>query len=150
MDVKGKSVVITGAAAGIGQGMALGLARKGAKIIIADISLQGAEATAKQIRDEGGTATAIRTDVGERRDIYAAIELSVEKHGGLDVMINNAGFNVPEKFLSVTEEAFLSMLRVMTIGVLIASTMALIGSSTNLSELGSPPFFSIQVRAEIV
>jgi meso-butanediol dehydrogenase / (S,S)-butanediol dehydrogenase / diacetyl reductase len=124
MDVKGKSVVITGAGAGIGQGMALGLARKGAKIIIADISLQGAEATAKQIRDEGGTATAIRTDVGERRDIYAAIELSVEKHGGLDVMINNAGFNVPEKFLSVTEEAFLSMLRVMTIGVLIGTQEA--------------------------
>jgi meso-butanediol dehydrogenase / (S,S)-butanediol dehydrogenase / diacetyl reductase len=124
MKVEGKSVVVTGAAVGIGQGMAFGLAREGAKIVIADVNLEGAEATAGQIRNEGGSAVAIQADAGERRDIRAAIELAVKKHGGLDVMINNAGFNIPQKFLSVTEEAFLSMLRVMPIGTLIGTQEA--------------------------
>jgi meso-butanediol dehydrogenase / (S,S)-butanediol dehydrogenase / diacetyl reductase len=124
MDVRGKSVVVAGAAAGIGREMALGLAREGAKIIIADIDLEVAEATAKKIRDEGGSAAAIRTNVGERRDIRAAIELSVEKHGGLDVMINNAGFNDSEKFLPVTEGTFQSMLRIIPISVLIGAQEA--------------------------
>lgn len=90
-----KSTVITGAASGIGQATAKLFAEHGAKIVAADVDLEGAEETAADIESNGGTATAVETNVAEPKDVQNMIETAVEEFGGLDVVFNCAGIDGP-------------------------------------------------------
>ncbi|WFP63431.1 L-iditol 2-dehydrogenase [Mesorhizobium sp. WSM4904] len=87
MRLKGKSALITGSARGIGRAFAEAYAREGAAVAIADINLEAAEATAKDI---GSAAYAIRLDVTDPSSIEAAVKAVEAKAGGLDILINNA------------------------------------------------------------
>lgn len=87
MEIKGKVIVVTGGASGIGQGLCEGFAREGAKgITVADINLEGAGAVADAV---GGLA--VRCDVRREGDIIAAIRRTEEKFGPVDVFFSNAG-----------------------------------------------------------
>lgn len=86
----GKVVIITGAASGIGATTAEVFAREGAKVIVADINSDGAEAQAAKIRATNGDACALTVDLGEPESICAMIAGTVEIYGGLDVLHNNA------------------------------------------------------------
>jgi NAD(P)-dependent dehydrogenase (short-subunit alcohol dehydrogenase family) len=88
----GKVVVITGGAAGIGRASARAFAREGASVIIGDIDGAGAEETVSRIREGGGKATFVRTDVTNSADVRRMVQSAVEQHGGLDYAFNNAGF----------------------------------------------------------
>ena len=88
----GKVVVITGGAAGIGRASAMAFAREGASVIIGDIDGAGAEETVSRIREGGGKATSVRTDVTKSADVRRLVQSAVEQHGGLDYAFNNAGF----------------------------------------------------------
>ena len=88
----GKVVVITGGAAGIGRASAMAFAREGASVIIGDIDGAGAEETVSRIREGGGKATSVRTDVTNSADVRRMVQSAVEQHGGLDYAFNNAGF----------------------------------------------------------
>ncbi|RUU11619.1 L-iditol 2-dehydrogenase [Mesorhizobium sp. USDA-HM6] len=87
MRLKGKSALITGSARGIGRAFAEAYAREGATVAIADINLEAAEATAKDI---GSSAYAVRLDVTDQASIEAAVKAVEAKAGGLDILINNA------------------------------------------------------------
>ncbi|RWB19003.1 MAG: L-iditol 2-dehydrogenase [Mesorhizobium sp.] len=87
MRLKGKSALITGSARGIGRAFAEAYAREGATVAIADINLEAAEATAKDI---GSAAYAVRLDVTDLSSIEAAVKAVEAKAGGLDILINNA------------------------------------------------------------
>ncbi|AZO26530.1 D-sorbitol dehydrogenase (acceptor) [Mesorhizobium shonense] len=87
MRLKGKSALITGSARGIGRAFAEAYAREGATVAIADINLEAAEATA---RDIGSAAYAVRLDVTDLSSIEAAVKAVEAKAGGLDILINNA------------------------------------------------------------
>ncbi|MDG4882275.1 L-iditol 2-dehydrogenase [Mesorhizobium sp. WSM4884] len=87
MRLKSKSALITGSARGIGRAFAEAYAREGATVAIADINLEAAEATAKDI---GSAAYAIRLDVTDPSSIEAAVKAVEAKAGGLDILINNA------------------------------------------------------------
>ncbi|RWA71873.1 L-iditol 2-dehydrogenase [Mesorhizobium sp.] len=87
MRLKGKSALITGSARGIGRAFAEAYVREGATVAIADINLEAAEATA---RDIGSAAYAIRLDVTDQTSIEAAVKAVEAKAGGLDILINNA------------------------------------------------------------
>lgn len=89
--LKDKSVVITGAGAGVGRAATLLFGREGAKIIVADIDLHSAEETVRLATDKGIEAAAIHCDVTKPEDVGAAIALAVSKFGRLDIMYNNAG-----------------------------------------------------------
>jgi 3-oxoacyl-[acyl-carrier protein] reductase len=89
--LEGKSVVVTGAAKGIGRAIAELFAREGGRIVLADIDIEGAEQAAATIMADGGQARAIRADVSQEADVQAAVDVAVESYGGLDVMVNNAG-----------------------------------------------------------
>ena len=91
--VQGKLALVTGAAQGIGAGAAMALAREGARVLLTDINLVGAEARAAEIEAEcgAGTAFAIRHDVASESDWIAAIATARDKLGGLSVLVNNAG-----------------------------------------------------------
>jgi NAD(P)-dependent dehydrogenase (short-subunit alcohol dehydrogenase family) len=86
-----KVVLVTGGGTGIGRGTALAFAREGAKVVIAARrEAQGVEVV-KAIQAKGGTASFIRTDVADEKDIRAAVAYAVKTYGQLDVLFNNAG-----------------------------------------------------------
>ena len=82
--------IVTGGGQGIGGATARRMAEEGARVLIADIDLETAEANVQKIRAEGNTALALRTDVGRHDDIEAAIKRAVDEWGRLDIMVNNA------------------------------------------------------------
>jgi meso-butanediol dehydrogenase/(S,S)-butanediol dehydrogenase/diacetyl reductase len=120
----GRTVIITGAASGIGKGIAKGLANEGANVVIADLNLESAEATATEIGQAGGKAIAIQVDVTKRASVAAGIQLAVENFGQLDCYFNNAGFNKPMKFLDVTEENFNAIMSVNALAVFVGTQEA--------------------------
>ena len=93
----GRVAFVSGATSGIGRATALAFAREGASVVAADIDLEGAQATAGLIEQEGGTALALRCDVTRADDITAALDATVQRYGGLDVAFNNAGIEQPVK-----------------------------------------------------
>jgi len=94
LSLSGKAVVITGAANGIGAQSAMLMGGRGARVLVADIDMSGARATAESIVKAGGEAIAYQADVGKRDDIAAMIEAVVDRFGRLDVLVNNAFFQV--------------------------------------------------------
>lgn len=119
MGVEGKTCVVTGAAQGIGRGIALDLAAKGAAVVVADLNEKKAEAVAEEARSKDGRAIAVPVDVTKRDQVRAVVERTVDEFGRLDVYFNNAGMNKPMPFLEVTEDNWESILRVNGLGVLI-------------------------------
>jgi NAD(P)-dependent dehydrogenase (short-subunit alcohol dehydrogenase family) len=90
-----KTVLITGAGAGIGRAAALLFAREGAKVAIAEIDRTAGEETAHRIASGGGTAIAVPTDVTEPESVAAAVEATLAAFGKLDILYNNAGGSTP-------------------------------------------------------
>src|SRR5205807_9967584 len=90
-DFTGKVVFVTGAASGIGRAAALAFAHEGASVVVADVSEQGNQETARMIEEAGGRALAIRCDVTRTEDVKAALDKAVEAFGRLDFAFNNAG-----------------------------------------------------------
>ncbi len=97
MSFSNKTVFITGASRGIGKAIALRLAREGANIIIAAKSVEEDPrlggtiySAAKEVEEAGGKALAVQVDIRNEEQIQLAVQLAVEKFGGIDVVINNA------------------------------------------------------------
>ena len=94
MRMKGKVVLVTGAAGGMGAATARLLAREGAKaVVIADVLDKDGEAVAADIRKAGGTAGYVHLDVTDEGQWQKAVDGVVAAHGGLDVLVNNAGIS---------------------------------------------------------
>jgi NADP-dependent 3-hydroxy acid dehydrogenase YdfG len=93
-NVQGKVIAITGASSGIGAATARLLAARGAKVVLGARRLDRLEALANEITAAGGEAVYARTDVSQRADVTALIELACERYGQLDVLINNAGIGL--------------------------------------------------------
>lgn len=89
--LKGKSVVITGAASGIGEALAMGMARRGARLLLADIDAAGLQRIVKSIQDTGVECYGHVTDTGSEAAIHSLAQETSNKLGGTDVLINNAG-----------------------------------------------------------
>ena len=105
----GKVAIVTGGAAGIGGATSRLLAEQGASVLIADINMSEAEANAEAIRDAGGTAEVISTDVGRHEDIAAMVQTAIDYWGRLDILVNNAFSPTDEgdgDALTVTEDAW--------------------------------------------
>jgi NAD(P)-dependent dehydrogenase (short-subunit alcohol dehydrogenase family) len=101
----GKVAFVTGAANGIGRAAALAFARKGASVVVADVSEQNNQDTARMIQELGGHALAVRCDVSRAEDVKAALAKTVEAFGRLDFAFNNAGIEYTAKpAADVTEE----------------------------------------------
>src|SRR5436305_1856370 len=90
-DLTGRVAFVTGGANGIGRAAALAFAREGASVVVADVSENGNQETARMIEEQGGRALAIRCDVTRVEDLKAALHKTVEAFGRLDFAFNNAG-----------------------------------------------------------
>jgi NAD(P)-dependent dehydrogenase (short-subunit alcohol dehydrogenase family) len=86
-----KIAVVTGAASGLGQAFAFGYATEGAKLLLADIDLEGAENTAAEIRSRGGQAVAIETDITNEAATLAVADRVAALYGRVDILLNDAG-----------------------------------------------------------
>src|SRR5689334_23753375 len=95
-----KVAIVAGAGAstsgviGNGQATAILFAREGAKVICADAVVERAHATVEMITKEGGTASAVRTDVSKAADCKAMVGAALERYGRLDILDNNVGISV--------------------------------------------------------
>jgi 3-oxoacyl-[acyl-carrier protein] reductase len=92
--VKGLTVLVTGAASGMGRATALVFAAEGANVAVTDINAEGAQAMATEIAASGGTAKAWKLDVADRDDIIAVVNGAAAHFGGLDIVVNNGGISV--------------------------------------------------------
>ncbi|HUD50269.1 3-hydroxybutyrate dehydrogenase [Parvibaculum sp.] len=94
MKLKDKIAIVTGAASGIGKEIATTYAREGAKVVIADLALPAAEATAAALRASGGEAMAVAMDVTNEDEVNAGVAAVVKAWGGVDVLVSNAGVQI--------------------------------------------------------
>jgi 3-hydroxybutyrate dehydrogenase len=94
MKLKDKVCIITGAASGIGKEIALTFAREGAKIAIADVNRDAAQATAAEIGTTGASAMGIVMNVTDEEQVNAGVAEVVRAWGGVDVLVSNAGIQI--------------------------------------------------------
>jgi meso-butanediol dehydrogenase/(S,S)-butanediol dehydrogenase/diacetyl reductase len=119
--LSGRTVVVTGAASGIGAGIARGVVAEGGNVVIADLDGAAAERVAAEI---GENALAVQVDVTDRAAVVAGISAAVDRFGRIDAYFNNAGMNAAMRFLDVTEENFTLVMKVNALGVLIGTQEA--------------------------
>jgi 3-hydroxybutyrate dehydrogenase len=98
MSVKDKVAIVTGAASGIGKAIALKFAAEGAKVVIADLSGEAAQATADEINAKygAGTALAVAMNVADEAAVVAGVDAVVAAFGRLDILVSNAGIQIIE------------------------------------------------------
>lgn len=95
---EGKTVVVTGGAGGIGGATCRRFAAEGACVAVLDLSLEAALKVAEDIHEKGGQALALRCDITNRADVEAALEQAQVQLGPVDVLVNNAGWDVFRPF----------------------------------------------------
>ncbi|MFI8889066.1 SDR family NAD(P)-dependent oxidoreductase [Streptomyces paradoxus] len=89
--LSGKSVIVTGAASGIGRATALRFAGEGARVVAADLNAEGTKSVVEAVESAGGTAVAVTGDLSEPAVVDAVVAAAVGTFGGIDVLVNNAG-----------------------------------------------------------
>ncbi len=92
MRVQHKSIIVTGAGSGIGEGIAKRLAAEGGRLIVNDIDEAGGRRVAAEIRAAGGQAAFFRADVTCSAQVEALVDEALQRYGRLDVVVNNAGW----------------------------------------------------------
>ena len=99
-----RTVIVTGAATGIGEAIARLMGEEGGRVVVADVDEAGGEATAQAIRGAGGQAVFVRTDVSREDDVAAMVGHAVAAFGGVDVLVNNAAVFVLEGVEATPED----------------------------------------------
>lgn len=103
MKLEGKVAVVTGAARGIGRATAERLLADGARVVVCDIDVEQLHRTAAEIGTPD-TVLALRADVSSKSEVVQLVEAAVQRFGGIDIMVNNAGIAPVVDFLDVTED----------------------------------------------
>ncbi|MFT5533454.1 MAG: 3-hydroxybutyrate dehydrogenase [Burkholderiaceae bacterium] len=112
MLLKDKVAVITGSASGIGKEIAFEYAKEGARVVIADLVLETAQATADEIIKTGGKAMAIVMDVTSEAQVDDGIAAVVKAWGGVDILISNAGIQIISPIVDLSLEKWKKMLAI--------------------------------------
>jgi NAD(P)-dependent dehydrogenase (short-subunit alcohol dehydrogenase family) len=100
-EYQNKVVLVTGGSYGIGRAAAIGFAQRGAKVVIADLDVKRGEETLRRIKEAGGDAIFVKTDVSSEADAKAMVEKTIQTYGKLDCAFNNAGIH--KQFVSTVD-----------------------------------------------
>lgn len=111
----GKVALVTGAAGGIGRAAALAFGRAGASVVVADLSAEGGQQTADLIREAGGKALFVKTNVAVAGEVEAMVAAAVAEYGRIDCAFNNAGIEEEHQPLGESDEAVFD--RIMAVNV---------------------------------
>ncbi|MBI5049362.1 MAG: 3-oxoacyl-[acyl-carrier-protein] reductase [Nitrospirae bacterium] len=125
MKLKDKTAFITGAAQGIGRAIAVGMAKEGAHVGIADINVEKAEAAAEEIRAFGVKSIAIKLDVSKSEDIASAFNKFVQEFGKFDILVNNAGITKDAFLIRMKDEDWDMVLNINLKGAFVCSKEAI-------------------------
>ncbi|HSZ59494.1 MAG TPA: 3-hydroxybutyrate dehydrogenase [Tepidisphaeraceae bacterium] len=112
MRLEGKTAIITGAASGIGRDIAFRFAREGAKVGVADLNRESADAAAREIVAQRGMATGLGMDVTSEQQVNDGVEVFVERFGSVDVLISNAGIQIVHPIEQFTHAEWKKMLAI--------------------------------------
>jgi 2-hydroxycyclohexanecarboxyl-CoA dehydrogenase len=123
MKLKDKVAIVTGGGQGIGEGIAMKLAREGAHVAIADLNLETANAVAEKVKALGCKAIGIQTDVTSSASVNAMVQQVVSALGTVDILVNNAGYVAPmmRNFTKETEDYWNQVIAVCLNGVIYCS-----------------------------
>lgn len=116
--LKGKTIIVTGGGGGIGGATCQRLAQEGAKVAVLDRDLAAAEKTVAQITAAGGTALALAADITQRADIDQAVQRIESELGPVDVLVNNAGWDVFKPFTKTNETEWERLIAINLVGAL--------------------------------
>ncbi len=103
-DIQNKTVIVTGGSKGIGKDIALSFAKLGANVIIVGRNLEALHQTLVELQALGGHHKAVQVDVNDIKRVREIVEEVVHEYGTVDVLVNNAGINIPKPAIEVTEE----------------------------------------------
>ena len=144
MRLKDRVAIVTGGGAGIGEATSLLFAQEGAKLVVADIDLSGAERVAGLIKEKGGEAVPFKVDVRNVADVTNMVGAAIKNFGGLDILVNNAGVNRDAIAKRMTEEQWDFVLDVNLKGTFLCCQAASVpmmekkyGRIINTSSIGS-------------
>src|ERR1700761_4765154 len=115
-DLAGRKALVTGGARGLGEGMARALARAGAAVVIADIREDLGKATAASLREDGASAEFVALDVTSDDGWAQATAQAITHLGGLDIVVTNAGVEIPSLLIDLDPEGVRRMLDVNVLG----------------------------------
>jgi NAD(P)-dependent dehydrogenase (short-subunit alcohol dehydrogenase family) len=118
LSLEGQRVIVTGAGNGIGRAHVRLLAERGAHVVVNDVNREGADAVVAEIRNKGGSAVPSYDAIGSKAAGQAIVKLTLDAFGGLDAVINNAGFYRPALFEDMSEDDIDSILEVHLLGPL--------------------------------
>jgi NAD(P)-dependent dehydrogenase (short-subunit alcohol dehydrogenase family) len=105
-DLSGKVAIVTGAGRGLGYHISLALARYGADLVVCSRTPSELEKIAHEARNEGRKVLVEKVDICRREEIDTMVQESISAFGHIDILINNAGVNIPQRAVEVTEEAW--------------------------------------------
>ena len=151
MDFSGKTVIVTGAGGGIGEGYAMACAQRGMNVVIAELNPEGGQRVADAINKSGGSALFVKTDVGSEDSAQACAKATVDRYGAINYLINNAAIfgdmkiegylNVDmdylEKFMRINAHGCLIMTRAVVDSMTAAGGGAIINQSSTAAWMGT-------------
>ncbi|KAJ1560397.1 hypothetical protein HK405_007246, partial [Cladochytrium tenue] len=103
-DISGMVAIVTGASSGFGRAITERLASRGARLVLADVSVAAGETLARELAARGVATIFVRCDVTSSRDLREVFRAAVEKFGRVDICINNAGIGETKSFVDDTEQ----------------------------------------------
>jgi 3-oxoacyl-[acyl-carrier protein] reductase len=125
MMLENKVAIVTGAAKGIGRGIALAMAKDGAKVVVSDLNDAECLEVVAEIEKLGGEAIAVKCDVSIKAEVDELISAAMTKFGQLDIMANNAGIYPFKPFEEITEEGWDKVMAVNLKSVFLTSQAAI-------------------------
>jgi len=117
--------IVTGGGSGIGRECAFYLAQAGAKVVVPDLNLTAAQATADVIKKNGGDALGIQMDVTQKSQIHVMVEQVLKVYGTIDILVNNAGIDIKGLVVELPEETWDKIININLKGVFLCTQAVL-------------------------